>query len=42
MCLLAASYGEVLGAARGLAAELTPAERERLFAGTAVEVYGLY
>ncbi|WP_375295940.1 amidohydrolase family protein [Saccharothrix sp.] len=41
VCLPAASYGEVLNTARELAAELTPAERERLFAGTAVEVYGL-
>ncbi|MFI9815279.1 amidohydrolase family protein [Saccharothrix variisporea] len=41
VCLLAASYAEVLDAARELAGELTPAERERLFAGTAVEVYGL-
>ncbi|NUT96623.1 MAG: amidohydrolase family protein [Saccharothrix sp.] len=41
VCLLAASYGEVVDAARELAGELTPDERERLFAGTAVEVYGL-
>ncbi|GAA0218474.1 amidohydrolase family protein [Saccharothrix mutabilis subsp. mutabilis] len=41
VCLLAASYGEVLDAARELAADLSPAERHHLFTATATAVYGL-
>ena len=41
VCTLAASYPEVLTAARDLTAGLTPAEREAVFAGTAISVYGL-
>jgi L-fuconolactonase len=38
---LAASYSAVLAAARELTAELSPAERETVFFGTATSVYGL-
>ncbi|MEL3947057.1 MULTISPECIES: amidohydrolase family protein [Streptomyces] len=38
---LAASYGEVIDAARELTAELSAAERAEVFAGTARRVYGL-
>jgi len=38
---LAASYGDVLAAARDLTEQLSPAEREAVFAGTATSVYGL-
>ncbi|HWN62335.1 MAG TPA: amidohydrolase family protein [Streptosporangiaceae bacterium] len=38
---LAASYFDVLWAARDLTARLTPVEREAVFAGTATSVYGL-
>ena len=38
---LAASYADVLAAARDLSAELSPAEREAVFCGTATAVYGL-
>ncbi|MEV6923036.1 amidohydrolase family protein [Dactylosporangium sp. NPDC051485] len=38
VCLLAASYGEVLAAVSDL---VSPGERARVFAGTAVEVYRL-
>ena len=41
VCTLAASYPDVLAAARDLTAGLTPAEREAVFAGTATAVYGL-
>ena len=41
VCTLAASYPEVLAAARDLTAGLIPAEREAVFAGTAISVYGL-
>jgi L-fuconolactonase len=41
VCTLAASYPDVLAAARDLTPGLTPAEREAVFAGTATSVYGL-
>jgi L-fuconolactonase len=41
VCTLAASYPDVLTAARDLTAELNPAERDAVFAGTAISVYGL-
>jgi L-fuconolactonase len=41
VCTLAASYSDVLAAARDLTPGLTPAEREAVFAGTATSVYGL-
>ncbi|GJF33499.1 amidohydrolase [Kitasatospora sp. NE20-6] len=41
VCTLAAAYGEVLAAARALTAELSPAEQQSVFAGTARRVYGL-
>jgi L-fuconolactonase len=41
VCTLAASYGDVLAAARDLTAELSPAEREAVFSGIATSVYGL-
>ncbi|WP_405014492.1 amidohydrolase family protein [Kitasatospora sp. NBC_01539] len=41
VCTLAATYGEVLAAARALTAELSPAEQQAVFAGTARRVYGL-
>jgi L-fuconolactonase len=41
VCTLAASYPDVLAAARDLTAGLTPAEREAVFAGTATAIYGL-
>ena len=41
VCTLAASYGDVLAAARDLTADLSPAEREAVFSGTATTVYGL-
>ncbi|HWO62911.1 MAG TPA: amidohydrolase family protein [Umezawaea sp.] len=41
VCLLAAEYADVVAAARELTGELTEAERESVFSGTAVEVYGL-
>ena len=41
VCTLAASYPDVLEAARDLTTGLTPAEREAVFAGTATSVYGL-
>jgi L-fuconolactonase len=41
VCLLAASYAEVLAAAGELTARLSPAEREAVFAGTARRVYRL-
>ncbi|MDI3403909.1 amidohydrolase family protein [Streptomyces cavernicola] len=39
VCTLAASYGEVIGAARELTSRLSPGERTRLFSGTAARVY---
>jgi len=41
VCLLAASYGEWLDAARELVSELSPDEQAAIFAGTARRVYGL-
>jgi L-fuconolactonase len=41
VCLLAASYSEVVEAARSLTGELSAAEREMIFSGTATEVYSL-
>jgi L-fuconolactonase len=41
VCTLAASYAEVLQAARDLTGDLSVAEREAIFAGTATRVYGL-
>ncbi|MEO3752040.1 amidohydrolase family protein [Streptomyces sp. B6B3] len=41
VCRLAASYGEVVGAARELTGRLDPAERAEVFAGTARRVYRL-
>jgi L-fuconolactonase len=41
VCTLAASYTDVLAAARDLTAGLSPAEREAVFAGTATAVYEL-
>jgi L-fuconolactonase len=41
VCLLAASYGDVLSTARELTAELSRPEREAFFGGTAERAYGL-
>jgi predicted TIM-barrel fold metal-dependent hydrolase len=41
VCRLAATYAEVFAAAEELTARLTAAEREAVFAGTAVRAYGL-
>ena len=41
VCTLAASYGEVLQAARDLTGDLSDAEREAIFAGTATRLYRL-
>jgi L-fuconolactonase len=41
VCLLAASYQQVLEAAQALTAELSSAEQEAVFTGTATRVYGL-
>jgi L-fuconolactonase len=41
VCLLAASYAEVLGAAKALTARLSAAERDEIFAGTARRAYRL-
>ena len=41
VCLLAASYADVLAAARELTAGLSPAEHEEVFAGTARRTYRL-
>lgn len=41
VCLLAASYEEVVAAAEGLTAGLTDAERDEVFGGTAARVYRL-
>lgn len=41
VCLLAASYAEVVDAARELTTELSTAEREAIFSETAARVYGL-
>jgi L-fuconolactonase len=41
VCTLAASYPDVLAAARDLTAGLSAAEQEAVFAGTAAAVYGL-
>lgn len=41
VCLLAASYVEVVDAAQALVADLSPSERQSVFCGTAREWYGL-
>ncbi|MFF5932567.1 amidohydrolase family protein [Streptomyces sp. NPDC012508] len=41
VCLLAASYGEVVDTARSLTADLSGSERSAAFGGTATRVYGL-
>ena len=41
VCLLAASYGQVAGAAEELLRHLGDGEREEVFTGTATRVYGL-
>ena len=41
VCTLAASYGDVLQAARDLTGDLSEAEREAIFAGTATRLYRL-
>jgi L-fuconolactonase len=41
VCLLAASYGEVIGAADALTAALSPSERAALFGGNAARWYGI-
>jgi L-fuconolactonase len=41
VCLLAASYEEVVDAARSTTAGLSPGERDQLFGETARRVYGL-
>lgn len=41
VCLLAASYADVLGAARELTDSWSASEREKIFSGTAARVYGL-
>jgi len=40
VCILAASYPDVLAAARDIT-DLSPAEREAVFSGTATSAYGL-
>lgn len=41
VCLVAASYERVVSTARELVADLSEPEQERVFGGTAAEVYGL-
>ena len=41
VCLLAASYAEVVEAAEALTASLTPAERHQIFGETARRIYKL-
>ena len=41
VCLLAASYADVVAAAEAVLAELSPAERDEVFRGTASRVYRL-
>lgn len=41
VCLLAADYQQVFEAARDLTRELSPADREAVFSGTAARVYGV-
>ncbi|GAA1941287.1 amidohydrolase family protein [Kitasatospora viridis] len=41
VCLLAASYGQVVSTAQDLTGRLAPHERAQVFAGTAARVYGL-
>jgi L-fuconolactonase len=41
VCTLAGGFADVLGAARELTVQLSPAEREAVFSGTAKRVYGL-
>jgi L-fuconolactonase len=42
VCTLAATYGDVVAAARELTAGLSEDERDAVFGGTAAAVYGLY
>ena len=41
VCLLAATYEEVVGAARSATAQLSPPEHDQLFGATARRIYGL-
>jgi L-fuconolactonase len=41
VCLLAASYSEVVASARELTSSLSPAEQGEIFSGTAARVYGI-
>jgi L-fuconolactonase len=41
VCLVAATYEEVLDAARSVTSALSPDERDQVFGGTARRVYGL-
>lgn len=41
VCRLVSTYGEVVSGTLDLVAELTPAERDRVLGGKAIEVYGL-
>jgi L-fuconolactonase len=41
VCTVAASHAQVLAAARDLTAQLTPAERDAIFSGTAKRIYRL-
>ncbi|MFM7923167.1 MAG: amidohydrolase family protein, partial [Planctomycetaceae bacterium] len=41
VCELAAEYSDVVAAFRELTSELSVAERERIFGGTAIQFYGL-
>jgi L-fuconolactonase len=41
VCLLAATYGQVVDVARQLCAELSPSEIDSVFGGTALNWYGL-
>jgi L-fuconolactonase len=41
VCRLVSVYGDIVAAALDLAAELSPAERDRVLGGTAIEVYRL-
>jgi L-fuconolactonase len=41
VCLLAASYEQVMQAMRHATSDLSPAEKEAVFGGNALRVYGL-
>ena len=41
VCRLVSSYGDVVSATEQLTSELSLSERDRVFGGTAIEVYGL-